>query len=141
MLFSLENIQFTPYSIIYGQIEDVFLQKFHFRNRLFVYRRLLMVGTKSRGYSNSGRLSEGEYSMPFFSTRYSPSIIDLSVCPSAGKSGGGLYRASLSESGQHPTRGSLPISRQEHRAGVSCHLYSLLSRLLPHSQPEVGLSL
>ena len=31
-----------------------------------------MVGTKSRGYSNSGRLSEGEYSMPFFSTRHSP---------------------------------------------------------------------
>ena len=25
-----------------------------------------MVGTKSRGYSNSGRFSEGEYSMPFF---------------------------------------------------------------------------
>ena len=25
-----------------------------------------MVGTKSRGYSNSGRLSEGEYSVPFF---------------------------------------------------------------------------
>ena len=33
-----------------------------------------MVGTKSRGYSNSGRLSEGEYSMPFFSTRPSPSF-------------------------------------------------------------------
>ena len=32
-----------------------------------------MVGTKSRGYSNSGRLSEGEYSGPFFSTRPSPS--------------------------------------------------------------------
>ena len=31
-----------------------------------------MVGTKSRGYSNLGRLSEGEYSMPFFSTRHSP---------------------------------------------------------------------
>ena len=31
-----------------------------------------MVGTKSRGYSNSGRLSEGEYLMPFFSTRHSP---------------------------------------------------------------------
>ena len=71
-LFSLENIQFTPYSIISGQIEDVFLQKFCFQNRLFVYRRLLMVGTKSRGYSNSGQLSEGEYSMPFFSTRHSP---------------------------------------------------------------------
>ena len=27
-----------------------------------------MVGTKSRGYSNSGRLSEGEYSMPFLSS-------------------------------------------------------------------------
>ena len=27
-----------------------------------------MVGTKSHGYSNSGRLSEGKYSMPFFST-------------------------------------------------------------------------
>ena len=25
-----------------------------------------MVGTKSRGYSDLGRLSEGEYSMPFF---------------------------------------------------------------------------
>ena len=34
-------------------------------NQLFVYRILLMVGTKSRGYSNSGRLSEGEYSMSF----------------------------------------------------------------------------
>ena len=34
-------------------------------NQLFVYRRLLMVGTKSRGYSNSGRLSEGKYSMSF----------------------------------------------------------------------------
>ena len=33
-----------------------------------------MVGTKSRGYSNSGQLSEGEYSMPFFSTRHSPSV-------------------------------------------------------------------
>ena len=32
-----------------------------------------MVGTKSRGYSNSGRFSEGEYSMPFFCTRHSPS--------------------------------------------------------------------
>ena len=31
-----------------------------------------MVGTKSRGYLNSGRLSEGEYSMPFFCTRHSP---------------------------------------------------------------------
>ena len=31
-----------------------------------------MVGTKSRGYANSGRLSEGEYLMPFFSTRHSP---------------------------------------------------------------------
>ena len=31
-----------------------------------------MVGTKSRGYSNSGRLSEGEYSMPFFGTHHSP---------------------------------------------------------------------
>ena len=25
-----------------------------------------MVGTKSRGYSNLGQLSEGKYSMPFF---------------------------------------------------------------------------
>ena len=33
-----------------------------------------MVGTKSRGYSNLGRLSEGEYSMPFFGTRHSPNI-------------------------------------------------------------------
>ena len=32
-----------------------------------------MVDTKSRGYSNSGRLSEGEYLVPFFSTRPSPS--------------------------------------------------------------------
>ena len=31
-----------------------------------------MVGTKSRSYSNSGRLLEGEYSGPFFSTRPSP---------------------------------------------------------------------
>ena len=31
-----------------------------------------MVWTKSRGYSNSGRFSEGEYSMPFFCTRHSP---------------------------------------------------------------------
>ena len=31
-----------------------------------------MVGIKSRGYLNSGRLSEGEYSMPFFGTRHSP---------------------------------------------------------------------
>ena len=37
-----------------------------------------MVGTKSRGYSNSGRLSEGEYSMPFFSTRHSPNVIPFS---------------------------------------------------------------
>ena len=58
-LFSLENIQFTPYSIIYGQIEDLFLQKFHFRNRLFVYRRLLMVDTKSRGYSKFGPVVRG----------------------------------------------------------------------------------
>ena len=36
-----------------------------------------MVGTKSHGYSNSGRLSEGEYSMPFFSTRHSPTSITL----------------------------------------------------------------
>ena len=71
-MFSLESIEFTPYFIIYVEIEDVFLQKFRFRNRLFVYRRLLMVGTKSRGYSNSGRFSEGEYSMPFFCTRHSP---------------------------------------------------------------------
>ena len=34
-----------------------------------------MVGTKSRGYSNSGRLSEDKYSVPFFSTRPSPSKI------------------------------------------------------------------
>ena len=33
-----------------------------------------MVGTKSRGYSNLGWLSDGEYSMPFFSTRHSPSL-------------------------------------------------------------------
>ena len=33
-----------------------------------------MVGTKSRGYSNSGRLSEGEYSVPFFSTLPSPTL-------------------------------------------------------------------
>ena len=31
-----------------------------------------MVGTKSRGYSNSGRFSEGGYSMSFFCTRHSP---------------------------------------------------------------------
>ena len=31
LLFSFENIEFTPYSIIYGQIEDAF-QKFPFRN-------------------------------------------------------------------------------------------------------------
>ena len=31
-----------------------------------------MVGIKSRSYSNSGWLLEGEYSMPFFSTRHSP---------------------------------------------------------------------
>ena len=31
-----------------------------------------MVGTTSCGYSNSGRFSEGEYSMPFFCTRHSP---------------------------------------------------------------------
>ena len=31
-----------------------------------------MVGTKSRSYSNLGRL-EGEYSMPFFCTHHSPS--------------------------------------------------------------------
>ena len=31
-----------------------------------------MVGTKSRGYTNSGLLSEGEYSKPFFCTRHSP---------------------------------------------------------------------
>ena len=31
-----------------------------------------MVGIKSLGYSNSGRLSDGEYSMPFFCTRHSP---------------------------------------------------------------------
>ena len=37
-----------------------------------------MVGTKSRGYSNSGWLSVGEYSGPFFSTRPSPSIHDNS---------------------------------------------------------------
>ena len=45
-----------------------------------------MVDTKSCGYSNSGRLSEGEYSMPFFSTRHSPtSDCDrkASVCWSA----------------------------------------------------------
>ena len=29
----------------------------------------------SRGYSNSGRLSEGEYSMPFFSTCHSPNYV------------------------------------------------------------------
>ena len=31
-----------------------------------------MVDTKSRGYSNSGRLSEGQCAMPFISTRPSP---------------------------------------------------------------------
>ena len=31
-----------------------------------------MVDTKSRGYSNSGRFSEGKYLMPFFSTCHSP---------------------------------------------------------------------
>ena len=31
-----------------------------------------MVGTKSHGYSNSGQLSEGEYSGLFFSTHPSP---------------------------------------------------------------------
>ena len=55
-----------------GQIEDIFLQKFRFRNRLFVYRGLLMLDTKSRGYLNSGWLSQGEYSVLFFSTRPSP---------------------------------------------------------------------
>ena len=33
-----------------------------------------MIGTKSRGYSNLGWLSEGEYSVPFFGTHPSPSI-------------------------------------------------------------------
>ena len=33
-----------------------------------------MVGTKSRGYSNSGQLSEGEYSMPFLCTHHSPNF-------------------------------------------------------------------
>ena len=33
-----------------------------------------MVDIKSHGYSNSGRLWEGEYSMPFFSTRPSPTL-------------------------------------------------------------------
>ena len=36
-----------------------------------------MVGTKSHGYSNSGQLSEGEYSVPFFSTHPSPSSYTL----------------------------------------------------------------
>ena len=36
-----------------------------------------MVGTKSRGYSNSGWFSEGEYSMPFFCTRHSPNVHPL----------------------------------------------------------------
>ena len=36
-----------------------------------------MVDTKSRGYSNSGRLSEGEYSVPFFSTRHSHGLIHM----------------------------------------------------------------
>ena len=31
-----------------------------------------MAGTKSHGYLSLGRLSEGEYSGPFFSTRPSP---------------------------------------------------------------------
>ena len=35
-----------------------------------------MVDTKSRGYSNSSRLSEGEYSVPFFSTHPSPIFYD-----------------------------------------------------------------
>ena len=39
-----------------------------------------MVDTKSRGYSNSGRLSEGEYSVPFFSTRLSPTNNHISKC-------------------------------------------------------------
>ena len=34
-----------------------------------------MVDTKSRSYSNLGRLSEGEYSVPFFSTPPSPSFV------------------------------------------------------------------
>ena len=38
-----------------------------------------MVGAKSRGYSNSGQLSEGEYSMPFFSTRHSPNTDIINV--------------------------------------------------------------
>ena len=33
-----------------------------------------MVGTKSRGYSNSGQLSEGEYLMSSFSTHPSPTF-------------------------------------------------------------------
>ena len=32
-----------------------------------------MVDTKSRGYSNLGQLWEGEYLVPIFSTRLSPS--------------------------------------------------------------------
>ena len=36
-----------------------------------------MVGTKSRCYSNSGRLTEGEYSRPFFSTDPSPSYYNV----------------------------------------------------------------
>ena len=49
------------------------------RHVRIVYRRLLMVGTKSRGYSNSGRLSEGEYSVPFFCTRPSPTSYDTCI--------------------------------------------------------------
>ena len=80
---NIKVVNFTGKPIIYsiflisGHIEDVFLQKFPFWNGLFVYRRLLMVDTKSCGYSNSDRLSEVEYWVPFFRIRPSPKKINL----------------------------------------------------------------
>ena len=57
-----------------GLIEDIFLQMFYFRNRLFVYRRILMVGTKSCSYLNSGACQRDGTQCRFFCTRPSPNF-------------------------------------------------------------------
>ena len=90
-----------------------------------------MVDTKSRGYSNSGRLSESEYSLPFFSTRPSPSS----------------YKGSRVTKGQHIEQhlairegvdGKLPWKYRETYRTIALmafkefHFFAIMNNLLRH---------
>ena len=82
---NIKVVNFTLKHIIYSVFYSIwsyrrrFSSKVSFLEWTIFYRRLLMVDTKSCGYSNSDWLSEVEYWVPFFSIRPSPKKNKLEI--------------------------------------------------------------